>query len=81
MPVAVPPVVSTGYQAHYAPHLVTKNPEFRVLEANDPKLEDKDANIACAYNPAHEIHMINKPMPKAGPGEVLIHVRSTGICG
>ncbi|KAJ7832930.1 chaperonin 10-like protein [Mycena leptocephala] len=33
------------------------------------------------YNPAHEIHLVEKPKPTPGPGQVLLHVRATGICG
>ncbi|OCF30958.1 L-iditol 2-dehydrogenase [Kwoniella heveanensis CBS 569] len=69
------------YEAHYDPSKVLKHPEFRILEADAPELKDKEANIACAYNPAHEVHMIKKPRFKPGKGEAIVHVRSTGICG
>ncbi len=81
MPIAIPPLANSPYEAHYDPHHVLKHPEFRVLTLTDPEMNDKSANISCAYNPAHEVHMINKPVPKAGPGEAIVHVRATGICG
>ncbi|KAK4699985.1 hypothetical protein P7C70_g6270, partial [Phenoliferia sp. Uapishka_3] len=28
-----------------------------------------------------QIHLISKPVPKAGPGQVVVHIRATGICG
>lgn len=71
----------THFEAAYDPVRVLQSKEFRVLAADDAALADKKANIACAYNPAHEVHMINKPVPKPREGEVIVHVRSTGICG
>lgn len=68
-----------GYAEVYSPHKVLQDPQFRVLaEGETPK---PDANIAAFYNPAHEIHLVEKPRPKPGPGQVLLHVRATGICG
>ena len=78
---AAPPIVRSRYEAHYDPSHVLQHPDFRILEDDAPELSSKTSNIACAYNPAHEVHMVNKPVPKAGPGEVVIHVRATGICG
>jgi hypothetical protein len=83
MPVAIPvsPKPLTKYEDHYDPSKVLNHPEFRILKPGDFELKDSKANIACAYNPAHEVHMIHKPKPKPGPGEVLVHIRATGICG
>ena len=79
MPAASP---TTAFEDLYNPKGMLKHPDFRVLEATDRlELDDPSFNIACAYNPAHEIQMVNKPVPKPGPGEVVIHVRATGICG
>lgn len=69
----------TFYEGQYDPRIVLESKEFRVLGTNDNF--DAEDNIACAYNPAHEIHLIQKPVPKAGKGECIIHVRATGICG
>ncbi|GMK57854.1 hypothetical protein CspeluHIS016_0406880 [Cutaneotrichosporon spelunceum] len=71
----------TKYEAHYDPTKVLNDPEFRILAAGDAALKDKATNLACAYNPAHEVHMVAKPTPTAGPGEAVVHVKATGICG
>jgi L-iditol 2-dehydrogenase len=71
----------TFYESAYDPQAVLGSKEFRVLAAGDPALSDKEANLACAYNPAHEVHMVRKPQPVAREGEVVVHVRATGICG
>lgn len=81
MPVAVTSIESSKYETQYDPTKVLKHPEFRILKEGDPELEDDQANVACAYNPAHEVHMIHKPLFKPGPGEVTVHVKATGICG
>ncbi|KAK8870089.1 hypothetical protein IAR55_000659 [Kwoniella newhampshirensis] len=81
MPIAVTSIESSKYESQYDPSKVLKHPEFRVLNEGDPELDDAEANVACAYNPAHEVHMVHKPLFKPGPGEVTVHVRSTGICG
>lgn len=82
MPIAINPAPPlTDFEDHYDPRKVLKHPEFRLLNSNDPALNDKKANLACAYNPAHEVNMIQKPVPKLRDGEVLVHVRATGICG
>lgn len=69
----------TFYESQYDPRKVLESSEFRILSDND-NVSSKD-NIACAYNPAHEIHLIQKPVPKAAKGECIVHVRATGICG
>jgi len=71
----------TFYETAYDPARVLTSPDFRVLTADDPALKDKKANIACAYNPAHEVHLIHKPAVTARAGEAVVHVRATGICG
>ncbi len=63
----------------YDPRKILQHSEFKVLSAGEKT--DSDANIAAFYNPAHEIHLVQKPKPKPGPGQVLLHVRATGICG
>ncbi|RSH82862.1 hypothetical protein EHS25_005852 [Saitozyma podzolica] len=81
MVTAAPVAPLSAYETIYDPSKVLKHPEFRVLPPNDPLLGDKTANIACAYNPAHEVHLVHKPKAVAGEGEVVVHVRATGICG
>ncbi|WVQ66014.1 uncharacterized protein L199_004192 [Kwoniella botswanensis] len=73
--------LKSRYEAHYDPTLILKHPEFKLLSDDAPELQDKNANIACAYNPAHEVHLMNKPRPKVGFGEAVVHVKATGICG
>ena len=63
----------------YSPRNVLEHPQFRILAADEKP--SPQANIAAFYNPAHEIHLVEKPRPKPGPGQVLLHVRATGICG
>ncbi|OXG70602.1 L-iditol 2-dehydrogenase [Cryptococcus neoformans Gb118] len=81
MPVAITSIPASKYRDHYDPTKVLKHPEFQTLAEDAPELSDPNLNIACAYNPAHEVHMIKKPRFEPGPGEVTIHVRATGICG
>jgi hypothetical protein len=75
-----PPLLSQ-YESAYDPSLLLNHPEFKKLDANAPELNDPKANLACCYNPAHEVNMVNKPVPKARKGECIVHVRATGICG
>lgn len=41
----------------------------------------KSQNVSVFTNPEHELYIKNGPVPAPGPGECLIHVRATGICG
>ena len=72
-------MVLTANHASYDPTKVLKDPKFRVVPPGEKT--PKDANIAAFYNPQHEVHLVEKPKPSPGPGQVLIHVRATGICG
>lgn len=82
MPAATEPAVPIShYENYYDPKKVLSHPEFRIIDSSDAALGDKKANVACAYNEKHEVHLIHKPMPVVGEGEVLVHVRATGICG
>jgi L-iditol 2-dehydrogenase len=63
----------------YDPRKVLEAPEFRILK--DGEIPGPEANVAAFYNPAHEIHLVEKPKGKPGPGQVLVHVKATGICG
>ena len=72
------PAVSTNPDV-YNPRKVLGHPKFRILGPDEKP--SKDANIAAFYNPQHEIHLVEKPLIKPGPGQVLVHVRATGICG
>jgi len=63
----------------YDPRKILDDPKFRVIP--DGEKPSPDANIAAFYNPAHEVHLVEKPKLKPGSGQVLVHVRATGICG
>ncbi|GHJ85149.1 hypothetical protein NliqN6_1551 [Naganishia liquefaciens] len=69
----------------YDPTKVLNHPDFKVLSQDEVdeyvKQGDKQVNLACAYNAHKQVHMVRKPDVKPGKGEVLIHVRATGICG
>jgi L-iditol 2-dehydrogenase len=78
--VSQPPLLSQ-YEAAYDPSLILDHPEFKKLSPEAPELGDDKANLACCYNPAHEVNMVLKPTPKARKGECIVHVRATGICG
>lgn len=78
---AAPAPATSFYESAYDPARVLASSEFKVLAADDKALKDKNANLACAYNPAREVHMISKPNPEPREGEVIVHVRATGICG
>ncbi len=38
-------------------------------------------NPSLQVTASHEIKMVEAPIPKPGPGDALLHVKSTGICG
>lgn len=44
-------------------------------------LTRKPLNLAVATTPSHELKLIESPIPEPGPGQCLVHVRATGICG
>jgi L-iditol 2-dehydrogenase len=76
-----PAPVRSQYEEHYDPTVILKHPEFAILPNDAVDLSDKSLNVACAYNEKHEVTMIKKPVPKAGKGECVVHVKATGICG
>lgn len=69
----------------YDPSKILNHPDFKVLTQEEideyVKKGDKKTNLACCYNEKKEVHLVRKPTLKPGKGEVLIHVRATGICG
>jgi L-iditol 2-dehydrogenase len=60
----------------YNPRKIFDHPDFKVLADGEKPAEG--ANIAAFDNPNHQIQ---KPHPKPGSGQVLLHIRVTGICG
>jgi L-iditol 2-dehydrogenase len=71
------PTAQTYWEARFDP----ASTDIEVLAAGDPALADNNANITCSYNDTGELHMLSKPMPTPGEGEVVLHVHATGICG
>jgi len=65
----------------YDPSIVLDSPEFKILKSSEEIKLHKDCNLACFYNDKKQLHMVKKPLPKVHPGQVLLHVRATGICG
>lgn len=49
--------------------------------------EKKDISSAKHSNPSlqvtadHRIEMLEAPRERPGPGDVLLHIKATGICG
>ncbi|KAK2463519.1 hypothetical protein APHAL10511_004270 [Amanita phalloides] len=69
----------SGNAEIYNPRKVLEHPNFKVLAPGE--IPSHDANLAAFYNPDHAIHLVQKPRFQPGPGQVLVHVRATGICG
>jgi len=72
-------MVQADYTEQYDPKKILQHQDFKILGSDEKP--SKDANIAAFYNPSHEIHLVQKPKPTPGPGQVLLHVKATGICG
>ncbi|GEM12438.1 hypothetical protein Rt10032_c21g6455 [Rhodotorula toruloides] len=60
---------------------VLRHPEFKILEDGTVPQRNTSKNLAAAYAPQAKLHLIEKPVPKPREGEVVVHVRATGICG
>jgi hypothetical protein len=51
------------------------------------EIKQNDLRVHQAKNPSlqvtqdHKIKMVDAPVPTPGPGEVLLHIKATGICG
>lgn len=43
--------------------------------------ENHAQNLAVYTNPAHDLKVVKTDIPEPGEGEVLVHVKATGICG
>ena len=71
----------TDYPTAFHPDIVLKSNEFKVLPEGITPPRDPAINLACAYAPGAKLHLIQKPMPSARKGEVVVHVKATGICG
>lgn len=73
--------MSARYHTAYHPDDVLKSSEFKILEKGVEPTRDPSRNLAAAYAPGAQLHLIEKPVPQAREGEVVLHVRATGICG
>ncbi|ORY61911.1 L-arabinitol 4-dehydrogenase [Leucosporidium creatinivorum] len=73
--------MATNYPAAYDPVAVLQHPDFKILEKGVVPSYDPTKNLATAYAPGANLYLIEKPYPKAREGEVVVHVRATGICG
>jgi L-iditol 2-dehydrogenase len=38
-------------------------------------------NIAVQTNPAHDLKVVTTEIPEPKVGEVIVHIKATGICG
>ncbi|CED84470.1 l-arabinitol 4-dehydrogenase [Phaffia rhodozyma] len=65
----------------YDPTKILQHPEFKIYEDVADVPQDGKTNLACCYNQHKQIRMVRKPHPTPGPGQVVVHVRATGICG
>jgi len=65
----------------YDPKSVLKSAQFKVFGRNEFPQKDIKQNLAAFTNPKHDLHLVQKPVPTPGPGQVVVHVRATGICG
>lgn len=57
--------------------------ETRVEHASDTSVADllQYGNPSLQVTADHRIKMEEAPIQEPGPGEVLIHINTTGICG
>lgn len=71
-------VVVNPAAAEFDPRKILNAPEFKILSEDDMVSLQPDDNLACCYAPSAKLHLVKKPTPKPGPGQVLIKVRATG---
>ena len=72
-------MATLSYAAAFDPRKVLDDPEFKILKEGEKP--DPGANLAVCYNAHKQVRLVQKPRPKPGYGQVLVHVRATGICG
>jgi L-iditol 2-dehydrogenase len=51
------------------------------LSSQSPNRPLPKSNIAVYTNPAHDLKVVNTDIPEPKEGEVIVHVKVTGICG
>lgn len=62
-----------NYEEQFDPSIVLKSSQFKILDGIKPE-RNIQTNLACFYNQHKQIHLVEKPMPVAGPGQVVVHV-------
>jgi len=43
--------------------------------------ENNKTNLAVHTNPSHDLKLVKTEVPEPKEGEVIVHVKATGICG
>ncbi|KAK4058657.1 hypothetical protein OIO90_000101 [Microbotryomycetes sp. JL221] len=75
-----------NYATMFDPQVVLNDPAFKLLPRHHVPKRDVNVNLSCAYGPVDDQHgpqlnLIEKPKMKPQHGQVVVHVRATGICG
>lgn len=70
-----------SFPSQFDPQAILDHIDFKIIPDNVEPKRDLSKNLACAYAPGAQLHLVEKPVPKAGPGQVVVHVQKTGICG
>ncbi|KAJ2918694.1 hypothetical protein MD484_g1785, partial [Candolleomyces efflorescens] len=65
------PTAAISQAELYDPQKVLSDPQFKVLKEGEKP--EPGANLAVFYNANKEIHLVQKPRPTPGPGQVLVH--------
>ncbi|GAA6010893.1 hypothetical protein JCM10207_003978 [Rhodosporidiobolus poonsookiae] len=63
----------SNYPADFDPAIVLKSPDFKIVEKGVVPQRDPLKNLATAYAPGANLHLIEKPVPKPREGEVVLH--------
>ena len=65
----------------YDPKKDIDSSEFKTFAPDEFPEKNPKQNLAAFTNPNNDLHLVQRPVPKPGPGQVVVHVRATGICG
>ncbi|EJT98621.1 GroES-like protein [Dacryopinax primogenitus] len=65
----------------YDPATTLNSSQFHIFPHGQFPPRDGKQNLGAFTNPGHELHLVQKPVPVPGKGQVVVHVRATGICG
>ncbi|KAK4053078.1 hypothetical protein OIV83_001813 [Microbotryomycetes sp. JL201] len=69
------------YPELFDPAQVLEHADFKVIPRETVPERNVNVNLACAYGPNQQLNLIEKPRLEPKHGQVVIHVRATGICG